>query len=33
MVGGGGLVFGGSSIRGDFGVLALMMDVREVMLT
>ena len=33
MVGGGGLVFGGSSICGDFGVLALMIDVREVMLT
>ena len=33
MVGGGGLVAGGGSVGGDWGVLVLVMDFREVMLT
>ena len=33
MVSGGALVVGGGSICGDLGVLSLVMDFREVMLT
>ena len=33
MVGGGGLVAGGGSVGGDWGVLALVINFREVMLT
>ena len=33
MVGGGALVGGGGSVCGDLGVLALVMDFREVMMT
>ena len=33
MVGGGTLGVGGGSVCSDWGVLALMMDFREVMLT
>ena len=33
MVSGGALVVGGGSVCGDLGVLALVMDFREVMLT
>ena len=33
MVGGGALRVGGGNVCGDWGVLALVMDFREVMLT